>query len=211
MKKIILAFLISEAIFSLAPVVSQAEIVGNINIGSFKSVVTAGFSFKKDLILGDQDPDIQELQRVLNADASTTVAIEGAGAKGRETTYFGPATQAAVIKFQIKYQQSVLALNDLPAPDGMVNKATRTRLNLLLGVFNTYDSSGRPQGHANPVAVSALSSVATLPIVTPVITPVATATCQVIDLLIPLRSAGPRATIQARRASRLMRVIPAAV
>jgi hypothetical protein len=90
---------------------------------------------------------------VLNADKDTLVALEDVGSKGKETTYFGPATKAAVIKFQQKYKDIVLTLNSITTADGKVNRATRTRLNLLVGVINTYDSVGIPQKIANTEVV----------------------------------------------------------
>jgi len=102
---------------------SQAQ-----NIGGLRNVITPGFSFKKDLRLGDTDPDIKELQKVLNADIDTVVATAGPGSTGQESTYFGSLTKAAVIKFQNKYKGAALTVID-----GAVDKATRTKLNLLSG------------------------------------------------------------------------------
>lgn len=56
----------------------------------------------RDLSLGVSGEDVRALQKFLNA-KGYTVALAGAGSLGNETTYFGPATKAAVIKFQIAH------------------------------------------------------------------------------------------------------------
>jgi peptidoglycan hydrolase-like protein with peptidoglycan-binding domain len=156
MKKIILLTLLTSFFFVLLiGFVSFSNSVNAQNIGSLTNIVSSGFSFKKDLRLGDTDPDVKNLQKVLNADIDTIVALEGDGSFGKETTYFGNLTKNAVIKFQNKYKDIVLTLNSIVSADGFVNKATRTRLNLLLGVMNTYDSVGLPQSRAGSGAVSA--------------------------------------------------------
>lgn len=55
--------------------------------------------FKKDLAPGMEDPDVKALQQYLNAHGFL-VAANGPGSPGNETTYFGPATTAALQKFQ---------------------------------------------------------------------------------------------------------------
>lgn len=69
-----------------------------------KPVPTTGtsintYQFSKDLELGDENLEVKELQKYLNQ-AGFIVAKTGAGSIGNETTYFGQATQAALIKFQ---------------------------------------------------------------------------------------------------------------
>ena len=141
--------------FFALPQVSQAQ-----NIGSLRGVVTTGFSFKKDLLLGDTDPDVKELQKVLNSDVDTTIALTGVGSRGQETTYFGSGTKAAVIKFQEKYREAILTPNGLTKGTGSVGKATRTKLNLLIGVMNTSDSVGLPQSRAAVTTYVAPTTVA---------------------------------------------------
>lgn len=58
-----------------------------------------GAAFTRDLQLGSQGEDVRQLQVYLNAHGFP-VAASGAGSSGNETTYFGPATQAALVAFQ---------------------------------------------------------------------------------------------------------------
>ncbi len=78
----------------VTPVVSPVSSFGTI---------PAGFQFTKNLKLGVRDNEVKYVQEFLNADADTVVSVSGAGSAGNETTYFGPATQNAVKKFQAKY------------------------------------------------------------------------------------------------------------
>ena len=79
----------------------------------------------RDLSKGATGDDVKLLQKVLNTNSATVVALSGPGSAGNETTYFGSATEAAVIKFQNFY-------NFLPT--GIVNGATRVKVNALLSV-----------------------------------------------------------------------------
>lgn len=69
---------------------------------SFGSI-PAGFTFTKNMKLGARGDEVKYLQVFLNSDPATQVAASGVGSAGKETTYFGPATTAAVKKFQTKY------------------------------------------------------------------------------------------------------------
>lgn len=60
---------------------------------------TASTLLSRDLSLNVVGEDVQVLQKFLNS-KGYTVAVSGAGSVGYETTFFGNATQAAVIKFQ---------------------------------------------------------------------------------------------------------------
>ena len=57
------------------------------------------YSFKRDLTIGSKGEDVKQLQQYLNNNGFS-IATSGDGSKGRETTYFGPATRNALIKFQ---------------------------------------------------------------------------------------------------------------
>ncbi len=59
--------------------------------------------FVRRLTPGMTGDDIKFLQQLLNKSTDTQVASIGVGSSGKETTYFGPLTEKAVQKFQIKH------------------------------------------------------------------------------------------------------------
>ncbi|MDD5749492.1 MAG: peptidoglycan DD-metalloendopeptidase family protein [Patescibacteria group bacterium] len=71
------------------PITQPNGEIGNINT----------YQFTRDLKLGSTGEDVRELQKYLNQ-SGFIVSSSGAGSSGNETTYFGPATEAALIKFQ---------------------------------------------------------------------------------------------------------------
>ena len=78
--------------------------------------------FTKSLTLGSNDEQVKLLQQFLNF-RGFPVAATGVGSIGNETTYFGPATRAALAKFQASVGIS-------PA-SGFFGPATRARIELL--------------------------------------------------------------------------------
>jgi len=92
-----------------------------------------GFSgFSVNLRYGEDSADVQQLQILLNKDPATEVAAAGPGSSGQETTFFGPATLQAVIKFQNKYASQILAPVGLVVGTGYVGPSTIAELNQLL-------------------------------------------------------------------------------
>jgi len=63
------------------------------------AIVPPAYIFNRNLKLGLSGPDVKELQKYLNKQGFK-VSLKGAGSPGQETTFFGRATQAALIKFQ---------------------------------------------------------------------------------------------------------------
>ncbi len=76
----------------------------------------------RDLTLNAVGEDVRTLQKFLNA-RGYTVATTGSGSMGNETTFFGPATRAAVIRFQLAQSISPAA--------GYVGPLTRAKLTAL--------------------------------------------------------------------------------
>jgi hypothetical protein len=113
MLKIKTLFFIIVLLFSLS-------ISGNSSAMILTDVILDVFNY--DLYKGSQGEDVLKLQRVLNLDGDTVISCDGGvGSIGKESDYFGPATEASVIKFQNKYGIS-------PA-DGYVGISTRALLN----------------------------------------------------------------------------------
>lgn len=55
----------------------------------------------RDLTIGMRHEDVRILQKILNA-RGFTISSAGVGSPGNETTYFGPATRSALIRFQLE-------------------------------------------------------------------------------------------------------------
>lgn len=84
--------------------------------------------FSRNLRLGDQGFDVVLLQKILNSDEATRLALTGPGAPGQESTFFGGRTRTAVIKFQEKYAAEILVPSGLVRGTGFVGAATQKKL-----------------------------------------------------------------------------------
>ena len=116
------------------------------------STVSTGYTFNTNLTVGSKGADVMNLQKVLNMSADTTVALTGAGSKGMETTTFGPATKAAVIKFQTKYGITPAA--------GYVGAITRAKLNSMGGTTTTPTTGTYPAGCTSSTGYSSTTGQA---------------------------------------------------
>ncbi|MDQ3014808.1 MAG: IPT/TIG domain-containing protein [bacterium] len=87
------------------------------------------YTFTRSLTRGSAGIDVRELQKVLNRDPQTQIAVSGAGSPGNETSTFGNLTRLAVIKFQQKYPTDILQPAGLVFGNGYVGPLTIKKLN----------------------------------------------------------------------------------
>jgi hypothetical protein len=92
----------------------------------------SNYTFPRPLKVGDVGEDVKKLQQFLNGYSDTQVASVGLGSKGSETNYYGPATAAAVSKFQLKYRSEILTPAGLLNPTGYFGPSTIHQVSRLL-------------------------------------------------------------------------------
>ena len=102
---------------------------GSSSTGGSTTGGSCSFTFTQNLTVGSTGAEVLGLQKFLNLSADTMVAAAGPGSKGLETSYFGPATAAAVSKFQVKYASEILAPLGLTMGTGNFGASTRAKAN----------------------------------------------------------------------------------
>jgi|GEM_PF-1549422 len=124
-----------------------------INSSDNQTVVTQpiqAFVFTRTLKLGSTGSDVKQLQKYLNANGFT-VAAKGVGSIGKETTFFGNATKAALIKYQkanklkqtgILDQATRNLLNNQKAPKETVTPTTNTTVKYIFKSLLSLGSKG---------------------------------------------------------------------
>jgi hypothetical protein len=106
-----------------------AQLQGTTTSGSMGSCDAHFFA---DLGQGASNADVMKLQQFLNMDEDTRVAAAGSvGSAGMETMYYGPATAAAVSKFQVKYRAEILSPLGLVNPTGYWGAGSRAKANAI--------------------------------------------------------------------------------
>jgi len=84
---------------------------------------TSTYTFTRNLKLGSRGDDVLELQKFLNNNGFT-IATAGAGSVNNETTYFGPATKSALVKYQNTYREQILTPVGLTTGSGYFGSST---------------------------------------------------------------------------------------
>ena len=102
-------------------------------------------TFTQNLKQGSTGSEVMALQKFLNNNGFT-VATSGAGSAGNETSYFGPATKAAVIAFQNAYASDVLTPVGLSAGTGYWGPSSRAKANAMCTNGSTGGNTGGNTG-----------------------------------------------------------------
>src|SRR3989338_8886770 len=147
---IALSFVVTPVTTSAATIAELQAMIASLSaqlaaLSGCTASTGAGYTFNTNLTVGSRGTDVMNLQKTLNMSSDTKLAGTGAGSPGMETSTFGPATKAAVIKFQIK--------NGITPAIGYVGPITRAKLNTMGGVVVTQPvtppvTPGLPQGGA---------------------------------------------------------------
>lgn len=84
----------------LAQIAQLTALVKQLQAAQGTGSSSASYTFTKNLTLGSRGADVKALQQFLNANGYPVAAAGKVGSAGHETEYFGPATKAALAKWQ---------------------------------------------------------------------------------------------------------------
>ena len=131
-----------------------AESVASTSVAVLASNTTASGVLTIDMSLGKIDPQVLSLQKMLNA-MGYTVASNGPGSTGQETTKYGTATRNAVRSFQCA-KNIACSGNEGTTGYGFVGARTRAALTLAYA-----GNQNQPKFAAATPVISPIPSVAT--------------------------------------------------
>lgn len=94
--------------------------------------IPGGYQFTAPMRVGSTGIAVKYLQIFLNSNPATTVALSGSGSKGMETMTYGPATAAAVKKYQELNAAAILAPVGLTTGTGNFGASTMAHVNAAL-------------------------------------------------------------------------------
>lgn len=112
--------------------------------GSTSSVCP--FTWTTNLKVGSTGSDVMKLQKFLNSMSGTMVASSGAGSPGNESSYYGPATGAAVKKFQEMHAADILTPVGLTSGTTNFFASTRAKANMLCSTGTPTTGTPAPSG-----------------------------------------------------------------
>lgn len=118
---------ITEILAKISQLRAQLQQLSGGEILEVPLEISADYRFTVNLEYGQKGDDVRYLQVFLKAQGLEIYP------EGLVTGYFGPLTQAAVIRFQEKYRDDILAPWEITEGTGFVGKTTRVKLNELLG------------------------------------------------------------------------------
>lgn len=107
---------------------AQDQNIAQTNVGG-SVIIGRGLVIKNNAVQGKKGIEVKLIQQVLNLDPKTQIAKKGVGSPGKETNLYGPATRAAVQKFQLKYG---IVKSPKDKGYGIVGPATRKKMNEIL-------------------------------------------------------------------------------